>query len=294
MTYETNWIPVARKAVNPTHFLVNSLAFHSAYLAARMFRRGRRSAATVQRNYDAERSQQMARLEAMIWEEYVFFSPELNDFIVLDDQVVWGRLRDARIRLLDRIVEAVRTRVRPGQTVVEFGSGDGRNILYLRTLFPDIHFAGLELSSSSVELSKLVAQKFGINGVDFFRADVSQPLPEKLGGREVGLVYSSFALEQMPRIFEDAVLNMFSLSPSSIVLFEPVSEVWPRNLRGIVGRLRVKAIDRLQHLPRIVERLTRENPQFRLIKIERSGLAINPHTEMCEVVIDRVSAAGSE
>lgn len=288
MTYQTNWIPVARKAVNATHFLLNSLAFHSAYLVTRPFRSGLRSAATVQKNYDAERSKQMSQLENLSWDDYVFFSKSLNDFIVLDDKMIWGALRTARSRLLDRLVEAVRNRVKPGQTVVEFGSGDGRNLLYLRTLFPDIHFVGLELSPSSVQLSKLAAQKFQVTGVEFYQADASKPLLVELGGHDVGLVYSSFALEQMPRIFEDAILNMFGLSPSSIVLFEPVPEVWPRNLRGLVGRLRVKAIDRLRHLPKIIKRLTQENPQFNLIKIERSGLAINPHTEMCEVVIERV------
>lgn len=287
MIYQTNWIPVARKAVNATHFLLNSLAFHSAYLVTRPFRSGLRSAATVQKNYDAERSKQMSQLENLSWDDYVFFSKSLNDFIVLDDKMIWGALRTARSRLLDRLVEAVRNRVKPGQTVVEFGSGDGRNLLYLRTLFPDIHFVGLELSPSSVQLSKLAAQKFQVTGVEFYQADASKPLMVELGGRDVGLVYSSFALEQMPRIFEDAILNMFGLSPSSIVLFEPVPEVWPRNLRGLVGRLRVKAIDRLRHLPKIIKRLTQENPQFNLIKIER-WLAINPHTEMCEVVIERV------
>jgi SAM-dependent methyltransferase len=242
----------------------------------------------VQQNYDAERSKLISQLESLNWEDYVFYSESMNDFVVLDDRTVWGALHVVRRRLLDRLVETVRTRVKPGQTVVEFGSGDGRNLLYLRTLFPDIHFVGLELSSSSVQLSKLAAQKFQVTGVEFFQADASKPLPIGLDNRDVGLVYSSFALEQMPRIFEAAILNMFSLSPSSIVLFEPVPEVWPLNLRGLVARLRVKAIDRLQNLPCVAQRLTKKNPEFHLVKIERSGLAINPHTEMCEVVIERV------
>lgn len=288
MTYQTNWIPVARKAVNATHFLFNSLAFHLAYLATRSFRSSGRSAETVQRNYDAERSKLISQLEALSWDDYVFFSQSLNDFVVVDDKTVWGALHLVRRRLLDRLVETVRTRVKPGQTVVEFGSGDGRNLLYLQTLFPDIHFVGLELSPSSVQLSKLAAQKFNVSAVEFFQADASKPLPVDLSDRDVGLVYSSFALEQMPRIFEDAILNMFGLSPSSIVLFEPVPEAWPLNLRGLVARLRVKAIDRLRNLPNVVKRLTQEHPEFRLVKIERSGLAINPHTEMCEVVIERL------
>src|SRR3546814_1714034 len=87
----------------------------------------------------------------------------------------------------------------------------------------------------------------------------------------------------MPRIFERAILNMFSLSPDSIVLFEPVPEVWPHNLRGLVSRLRVKAIDRLHNLPEAITRLIGNTPGYRLVGIQRSGLAINPHTEMCKV-----------
>jgi hypothetical protein len=293
MTYQTNWIPVLRNAFNATHFLLNSLTFHTAYLATRPFRPGRRSAVTVQKNYDVERSKQMAELDNLSWDDYVFFSRSLHDFIVLDDKTLWGSLRSVRNRLLERLVETVRARVKPGQTVVEFGSGDGRNVLYLRTIFPDINFVGLELSPSSVQLSRFAAQRFGVQDVEFFQADVSKPLPAELTGRDFGLVYSSFALEQMPRIFDDALRNMLSLSPSSIVLFEPVPEVWPLNLRGLVGRLRVKAIDRLQDLPNAVMRLTRERPDFRVKRIQRSGLAINPHTEMCEVIIDRVEPKAS-
>lgn len=288
MVYQTNWIPVARKSVNATHFLLNSLAFHSLYLATKAFRPGRRSAVTVQKNYDAERSEQITRLAQLSWDDYVFFSPTLNDFIVIDDRTVWGALRTVRERLLERLVETVRARVKPGQTVIEFGSGDGRNISYLRTVFPDIQFVGLELSPSSVQLARLAAEKFEVSGVEFYQADVSQPLPAEVSARDIGLIYSSFALEQMPRIFEEAILNMLSLSPSSIVLFEPVSEVWPHNLRGLVGRLRVKAIDRLRHLPDVVQQVVGKNPAYQVKKIARSGLALNPHTEMCEVVIERV------
>src|SRR3546814_12199830 len=90
------------------------------------------------------------------------------------------------------------------------------------------------------------------------------PLPGELATYDVGLIYSSFALEQMPRIFERAILNMFSLSPDSIVLFEPVPEVWPHNLRGLVSRLRVKAIERLHTLPEAITRMIVNIPGYRL------------------------------
>jgi len=231
----------------------------------------------------------LARLDSMDWATYANFPADNRDFIVINDQIRWGALREARQLLLDRLVETVRKRVRPGQTVIEFGSGDGRNLLYLRKIFPEIHFIGLELSPVSVEVSNKAAEKFGISGVSFYQSNVCESLPDKLAGADIGLIFTSFALEQMPRIFRSAITHMLELSPSSIVLFEPVPEVWGTDLRGMVARLRVRTIDRLRHLPSTVSELLRSYPNYRLVSLKRSGLAINPHTEMCEVVIERTA-----
>jgi SAM-dependent methyltransferase len=241
----------------------------------------------VQKNYDFERAKLMASIDSLDWDTYVNFPAENADFIVLDDKIRWGTLREVRKLLLTKLSEAVETKVQAGQTVIEFGSGDGRNLLYLRKRFPDINFVGLELSPVSVEFSKKAAEQFGVEGVAFYQANACVPLPVNIIRPNIALIYTSFALEQMPVIFREALHNMLELSPSSIVLFEPIPEVWGWGLRGIVSRLRVRVIDRLRHLPSVLNELLESHPKYELKSIKRSGLAINPHTEMCEVLIQR-------
>lgn len=291
MYHRTQWIPRLQGSVGPRHFLVNSLLFHSAHRLLRTLVPKKRDPQNVADNYDRERRALASRLDQTDWTSYTEFSTDLIDYYVVDDIMRWGALREPRRLLLQRLVDVVRTRVRPGQTVVEFGSGDGRNLLYLKRLFPEVHFVGLELSRASVEVSFQAARKFGVDGVNFLQANVCEPLPALALQSEVGLVYSSFALEQMPRIFKGALENMLSLQPAAICLFEPVPELWGTGLRATVARLRSRAIDRLHHLPEVLAQVLTSHSAYRIAKMERSGLAINPHTEMCQVLILREPAS---
>ncbi len=288
--YQTRTLPILKTSFTPFHFLLNSLVFHSLYLAFRAVKPSGRNASKVQANYDHERAKLLASLEAMDWESYALFPADYEDFIVINDRLRWGALREARLLLLERLTDTVRQKVKPGQTVIEFGSGDGRNLLYLQKQFPDIRFVGLELSPISVELSGKAAEKFGISGVEFYQANVCTPLPANVARPDIGLIYSSFALEQMPRIFVQALENMFALKPSAIMLFEPVSELWSLSLRSLVARLRVRGIDRLVGLPAQLKNLLNAHPDYALTSIKRSGIALNPHTEMCEVLIEKTSS----
>ena len=66
----------------------------------------------------------------------------------------------------------------------------------------DRRFIGLELSPVSVTLAKRLSERFGLP-VGFFEANVCQPLPAAVP-RDADLVYSSHALEMMPRTFVGA------------------------------------------------------------------------------------------
>ncbi len=287
MIYQTNWIPSLKRSLGPRHFLLNSLVFHLARGAVRAVFPQQRNPGRVKHNYDQERAELARQLNGVDWDAYTGLPDDWHDFIVVNDEIRWGALREARMILLQRLVSAVREHVKPGQTVIEFGSGDGRNLLYLKRLFPDVRFVGLELSSSSVDVSNQFARKFGIEGVRFVQANVCEPLPDSLTESPVGLIFSSFALEQMPRIFKGALTNMLSLEPHAIALFEPIPELWGDGLRARVARVRARAIDRLRHLPAVLQDLLGHDGGYCVVKMERSGIAINPHTEMCEVLVVR-------
>src|SRR3954454_6044882 len=124
MLYRTKWIPFLKSSCGATHFLTNSFLFHVAHRVYRRFVPRLRNPGTVRNTYNQERIALAGRLNHIDWESYVEFSKDLHDFIVMNDQIQWGTLREPRKILLQRLVDAVLTNTRPGQTIIEFGSGD--------------------------------------------------------------------------------------------------------------------------------------------------------------------------
>jgi hypothetical protein len=258
------------------------------YLRALCSARGRRNFRTpdvVRKHYDELRNQMLAELAGKDWETFISTRPDDEDFILADDRIVWGPLRPVMGRLSGCLREAVRAYCRPGGVVVEFGSGDGSNLLLLKSLFPDVHFIGLELSPASVEYSRQAARKFGLD-VTYHECDATGPLAMLPAPGAVHLAFSSFALEQMPRVFVGAVRNMLACSSRGVVFLEPAGELYPWNLRGLVARMRVRSMDRLRGLPPALKQLT-AGTDWTVTKARRLGFAVNPLCEGCEIHVAR-------
>jgi hypothetical protein len=285
MSYTTNWISTLPSSDSPRRFLWSSLRHYLQGFRPRHFVRAHRTPDTVRQAYDANRSAELERLESLDWDSYVYFPPDLSDFVLLDDEVRWGALRAPRTRLLERLTRVASRYAVPGATIIEFGSGDGRNVLHLKKAFPGTSFIGLELSEVSVDLSRKAARKFGI-AAEFFQANVCEALPRLPDPGKVTLAYSSFALEMMPRIFVRAVDHMAASTSGGLAFFEPVGELWPRNLRGVSSRLRVFQMDRLRGLAGKVRSLAASG-EWEVITMERTRIGINPLNEGCEIHLRR-------
>jgi hypothetical protein len=285
MPYPTNWIQTIPFATSPGAFLRSSFRHYVRSFRPYHFASSRRTPDGVRKSYNSSRQLELERLETIDWDSFVYFPEEWSDFVLIDDKVTWGRLRRARTQLLARLEEVAAEYARPGATIIEFGSGDGRNLLHLKKLFPNTRFIGLELSDVSVQLSREAAKKFGLN-VEFFEANVCEELPKLPRSDDVTLAYSSFALEMMPRIFTRAVDKMADSTSGGLVFFEPAGELWPLNLRGISSRLRVLQLDRLRGLSRKVRELT-ASANWELLRMERLKVGINPLNEACEIHLRR-------
>jgi SAM-dependent methyltransferase len=286
MKHKTSFLPEPiSSTTGPTSFLLKTFAYFAAKNTFSWLKVDR-TPQTVKVSYDQQRKELLDKYESIDWNTYVFFPDDLEDFYLVDDKISWGKLSVPRKLLLDRIVEKVKTRTSAGAYVLEVGSGDGRNINYLGKTFPDINFVGLELSDTSVELSKKMAEKFGIKNTRFYQANACEKWPNFEGSNNIDLIYSSFALEMMPKIFVHAFDQMMKLSKKSIVLFEPIHEYWPKNLRGLASRLRVYDLDRLRGVPGYLDKNTGAYG-WKVKYIKRSKTAINPVNEMVEVEMIR-------
>lgn len=274
-------------APNAQLFLLRSFLSYAVALAKRRRARAQRTPDTVRVAYDDFRGSSLERLSTIDWDSYIFLPPDLRGFVLLDDRVEWRPLAEPRRRILDRLTLVTQQYARPGATVVEFGSGDGRNLMLLKRLFPALRFVGFELSSVSVDLARHAALQFGIADVEFHVANACDAASLPATVQSADLVFSCFALEMMPRIFSGAVANMLRLSCGGVLFLEPTPELWPSTPRGLVSKLRARAMDRLQGLPAAVH-ATLVCDDWRLKRMERSGLAINALNEMCEIHVQKV------
>ena len=250
-----------------------------------------RDSSVVKGAYDAERGYTLEREGALTFEELVYGSADRfdvvspSDFILLDDRVVWAPTRESRRFLVERIQKDVQRLVPAGGTVIELGSGSGRNLLHLKQQLPDRRFIGLELSSTSVKLARHLAEKFALP-VEFLEANVCEELTVDLR-QAVDLVYSSHALEMMPRIFVGAISNALALASSHVLFFEPIPELWPSNARGVASRCRAYVMDRLDEFFPALERALDQRPEWTLIAAERLATSTNPINETCLVHVSR-------
>lgn len=228
-----------------------------------------RTPSMVARQYDPRFASLRERLQkGMTFEEYVFGGEE--QWLLLHNKVVWDMPNAMRRELLQILEERVSSQL-PQGVVVEFGCGSGRNLFYLKSKYPHLRCIGYELSAEGVALGREAAKKFNLE-VEFHQANLSEAQPPASGKT---LAYSFFSLEQMPRTFMRAIETMASFSGGSVLCIEPLPELYPWSVRGIVARMRAIVIDHVRH---VVGTLRRSG--YRITEARALGLG-DTLTEAC-------------
>src|SRR5919106_6816121 len=147
----------------------------------------------------------------------------------------------ARLLILLRAVAWLRPR-----SVLEVGAGHGLNLLVLACRFPEISFAGVELTEAGVAAARAaqaqatlppVLQRFApeplLDLSAHRRVDVRQGTAASLPFRDEGvdLVYSSLALEQMEQVRPAVLAEMARVTAQHALLLEPFVECNDTGLR---------------------------------------------------------------
>jgi SAM-dependent methyltransferase len=163
----------------------------------------------------------------------------------------WGERRflastygSARFRHL--LIAALIEKLQP-KSVLEVGCGDGINLLLLANRFPEVKFAGVDLTDSGPRLFSELKQGEGLPGnlaayaplpprdpEGFKRVEIHQGSAAQLGFADgsFDLVMSVLALEQMERIRAQALGEMARVAAKWTLMIEPFRDVnrylWPR------------------------------------------------------------------
>lgn len=190
-------------------------------------------------------------------------SPEARSLWHWDDKRFLASNRGGtRIRqlLLIRCIELLKPR-----RVLEVGCGNGINLLLLAGRFPEVHFAGVDLTPEGVAAAQSVQKKqeflpdylqeFAPAGIADatafrridFRVGDACALPFEPGSFD--LVYTSLALEQMERVRERALREIARVAARNVFMIEPFRDanISGPNRRYIVARDYLQA--RLADLP---------------------------------------------
>lgn len=207
-------------------------------------------------------------------EEYMFGRFISKEPMLVHDKIVYGTPADSYRAFLPYLEQYLVKYLTPGAVVIEYGCGNGRNLFYLKLKYPQVRYIGYELSTSGVELARTAAVHYNLP-VEFIEANLTAVSDMQ---QKATIAYSCFSLEQMPRTFMRTVKHMARASGGSVVLFEPVPELYPWNLRGITSRARAVVIDHVRH---IIPALRRED--FTIDEAKRLGVG-NPLTEACVIV----------
>lgn len=151
-------------------------------------------------------------------------------------------LRQVHLAYFMRAIEKLRP-----QRVLEVGCGNGNVLLTLAARFPDVSFAGVELTDAGVAAAKALQTEATLpesiakaspspllDLTAHTRVDVRQGDARKLPfpDRSFDLVYTRLALEQMEAIRDEAMREVTRVARTAVVLLEP----WRDFNRSGLGR----------------------------------------------------------
>ncbi len=132
------------------------------------------------------------------------------------------------------------------QSVTEYGSGIGRNLLFIKKHYPHIQCYGYELCKNGVDIANRAKDKFSVD-VHYSQLDFINDSNEKYIFPNTDIAFTMYALEQIPTQSKTALENILAHVKLGSIHIEPVIENYPLSFRGIIGRLDHWKIDYLRN-----------------------------------------------
>ncbi len=229
--------------------------------------------------YESRRLDQIKNYTFTTLDDYVFGSQTSNKetkrWNLYKGKLQFGFQREITEKKYSLLQEKIKTI--DTNYIVELGSGGGSNILYLARKFPEKRFVGIELSPSSVDLSKLAAIEFRLTNVEFFAKDLTKPDTYSDLIKSSSLVFTSHCFEEMPRIFKIPLILLKEKKVENIFLLEPAFLLQPkRHFLELARLFRIIYHDRLWGLPEFCKKNFTKNYDLTLIDLGMGNNPVNP------------------
>ncbi|MFO1257754.1 MAG: class I SAM-dependent methyltransferase [Gammaproteobacteria bacterium] len=122
------------------------------------------------------------------------------------------------------------------QSITEFGCGVGRNLLYIKSKYPNIECYGYDICKEGISVAKDASEKFGVE-VKYAVLDYVNAKDDDYIFPVTDVAFTLYSLEQISSRVETALINILSKVKYGTVHIEPIPENYPRTIRGFIARL---------------------------------------------------------
>jgi hypothetical protein len=173
-----------------------------------------------------------------------------------------------------RLVETLQRFAGDTGSLVEIGSGAGRNLFALAHGGRWSQLLGLELSPTGREVTRSVAERFSLASIQTDHIDLLDPSSAGFGRLRGATVFSFYCLEQLPAHTQEVLGNLLAAGVRRVIHIEPtpelfsyaslkdlatISYIWRQDYQRTIvsvarqmerqGRIRVLAAERLDFAP---------------------------------------------
>ncbi|MEI8265169.1 MAG: class I SAM-dependent methyltransferase [Betaproteobacteria bacterium] len=189
-----------------------------------------RSRGQVTSDYD--QGEWLGTLREARWER----CKDLADYVFTNDTQPIDAIVDGRLTRLPRrdyyryrtqkLVATLQRHAGDTETLVEIGSGAGRNLVALAYAGPWQSLLGLELSQTGREVTRKVCDRFGIGSVQAVHVDLLDPGSEGFDKLRGAVVFSFYCLEQLPAYTRRVMDNLCRAGVKRVIHIEPTTELF--------------------------------------------------------------------
>jgi SAM-dependent methyltransferase len=268
---------LGRQALNPVAASLTYARSALLDLLHKAIHRRRRNSSQVASDYD--QGQWHDELEAKGWERYA----DIDDYLLHRRAPPMQAIVDGRLTRLSAhdyysyrtklLTDVLASAAGDAETLVELGSGTGRNLFTLARSGHWKKVIGLELSATGREVTRRIAAHSGIDSVESGHIDLLDPSSEGYARLRGAVVFTFYCLEQLPSQTETVLRNLIDAGVRRVIFIEPTLELfkWWR-LKDLATILYVLRQDYQRTLVRAVQALA-DAGRVRILEVRRLHFA---------------------
>lgn len=173
------------------------------------------------------------------------------------------------------VLENLKKYTNSDDTIVELGSGWGRNLFFLVALNFKNKLEGYEFTKHGVKAAKEINEHFGCN-IKFGEIDLTKNFDFiDLKGKSI---FTQKVMEQLKYDTDVVIENLIKAKPKQVMHVEPIAELYSNSFRDQVSRLYIKSADYQDNLLTTL-RAFEKNGKLKILEVRRLGFGANPFHE---------------